>query len=157
MKRLHIHIGVDDLAQGISFYSAFFSTEPAKIKSDYAKWQLDDPRLNFAISTRSGRRGVDHLGIQVDQAAELNALRTQLSASGLTTADDGETECCYARSDKSWIQDPAGTAWEIYTTMDDAELFHSPTQSTDQVCCTPESKGTPGCCEPSPATAGCCD
>jgi len=157
MKRLHIHVGVPNLDQGINFYNALFANTPVKIKNDYAKWELDDPFINFAISTRSGATGVDHLGIQVGSAEELSALRDQLANSGLTPEHSGETECCYARSDKSWLQDPSGTAWEVYNTMDDVAFFSAAANTEETACCTPETKGTPGCCEPSPKTAGCCD
>lgn len=125
MKRLHIHVGVENIKDSVTFYSALFGAAPVKVKDDYAKWMLDDPRVNFAISTRSGKRGVDHLGIQVDSAEELDALRAQLSAANLTTHGDGETTCCYARSEKSWVQDPAGVAWEAYHTMEDAQIYSS--------------------------------
>ncbi len=156
MKRMHIHVGVDNLDQGIRFYSALFGTTPTKSKDDYAKWMLDDPRINFAISTRASR-GVDHLGIQVDDERELSELRERFQQADLAVFDEGETECCYARSDKSWLQDPAGTVWETFNTMADAQLFNSNPADSETACCTPESKGQPGCCVPSIKTAGCCN
>ena len=123
MKRMHIHIGVDSLEQGIRFYSALFNAAPAKTKTDYAKWMLDDPRINFAISTRAGQTGVNHLGLQVDEDAELEELRERFKRSDISVFDEGETVCCYARSEKTWVQDPGGIAWEAYKTMADAQLF----------------------------------
>jgi catechol 2,3-dioxygenase-like lactoylglutathione lyase family enzyme len=125
MKRLHVHVGVKDLSDSVKFYNALFGTEPVKLKADYAKWMLDDPRVNFAISTRAARTGVDHLGIQVDEADELGALRNQMSGANISTHADGETTCCYARSEKSWVEDPDGVAWEAYHTMADAQVYRS--------------------------------
>ncbi len=125
MKRLHLHFSVEDLDKSIAFYSALFGVEPVKKKSDYAKWLLEDPRVNFAISTRSSKRGLDHLGIQVDNPEELNQLRQQMSKADLSLFAEGKTECCYAKSDKSWVKDPSGIAWEAYHTMDDVEFFKS--------------------------------
>jgi catechol 2,3-dioxygenase-like lactoylglutathione lyase family enzyme len=143
MKRLHVHVGVKQLDEGIKFYSALFGAEPVKRKADYAKWMLDDPHVNFAISTRASQAGVDHLGIQVDDAAELAEIRGRLKAAELATFNEGETVCCYARSDKSWVADPAGTAWEAYQTMEDAEVYHgAPAEgATQSACCAPEPAG----------------
>jgi len=156
MKRLHVHIGVDNLDDSIRFYTTLFGAAPIKTKSDYAKWLLDDPRVNFAISTRARTKGIDHLGIQVDDEAELAEMRTRLKGGDIAVADEGETVCCYARSEKSWIQDPSGIAWEAYRTMEDAQLFSGENDSSDAACCTPETMGKPDCCEPSEETAGCC-
>ena len=125
MKRMHIHVGVERLDQAIPFYSALFGAEPSRTKTDYANWMLDDPRINFAISTRGDTTGVDHLGIQVDEEGELDDLRERLKSADLSLFDEGETVCCYARSDKSWIEDPAGIAWEAYKTMEEAQFFGS--------------------------------
>jgi catechol 2,3-dioxygenase-like lactoylglutathione lyase family enzyme len=156
MKRLHIHVGVHNVDEAIRFYTTLFGTDPIKRKPDYAKWLLDDPRVNFAISTRAQKKGVDHLGIQVEEEAELTALRGRLKTGEMGTVDEGDTVCCYARSDKSWIQDPAGIAWEAYRTMEDAQVFSGHMDAAEGACCTPETKGTPDCCEPSPETSGCC-
>ena len=156
MKRMHLHIGVDDLAESIRFYTALFGAAPIKTKPDYAKWLLEDPHVNFAISTRA-KKGVDHLGIQVDADAELAEVRERLKAKNVTLTDEGETVCCYARSEKSWIQDPSGIAWETYRTMEDVQLFSGLEESSERACCTTETMGTPNCCEPSEKTAGCCD
>jgi catechol 2,3-dioxygenase-like lactoylglutathione lyase family enzyme len=161
MKRMHIHVGVKDMAEGVKFYSALFGAAPSKQMPDYAKWMLDDPKLNFAISTRSGKQGVDHLGFQVEDETELNAMREQLRAADIAMFDEGETVCCYAESDKSWLQDPAGIAWETYQTMGDAQLFSDKAASDDSACCTPVSipvvAASSGCCEPSDKNnSGCC-
>lgn len=156
MKRLHIHVGVKNLDDSIRFYNALFGAEPVKAKSDYAKWMLDNPHVNFAISTRSGKIGVDHLGIQVDNGAELDGLRDQLSKANLSTHSDGETTCCYAKSEKSWVEDPSGIAWEAYHTMEDAQMFSAKELVADEACCTPEPKGQSGCAVPSAKTTGCC-
>jgi catechol 2,3-dioxygenase-like lactoylglutathione lyase family enzyme len=138
MKRLHIHVAVDNLETSIGFYSALFGSEPTKRKPDYAKWMLDDPRINFAISARGVKSGLDHLGIQVENPDELAAIREQIARAGLAVSDAGETTCCYARSDKSWVQDPSGIAWEAYHTMADAELFHQG-QPAASACCAPKN------------------
>ena len=156
MKRFHIHIGVEKLDEAICFYSALFGTEPVKTKPDYAKWLLDDPRVNFAISTRVKTKGMDHLGLQVEKELELAELRDRLKAAGMAVVEEGETTCCYARSDKSWVQDPAGIPWEAYRTMEDAHVFASQPNQAESACCTAETMGTPDCCVPSEKTAGCC-
>jgi catechol 2,3-dioxygenase-like lactoylglutathione lyase family enzyme len=158
---MHIHVGVKDIAEGVKFYSALFGATPSKQMPDYAKWMLDDPRLNFAISTRSGKQGVDHLGFQVDDETELDSMREQLRAADIAMFDEGETVCCYAESDKSWLQDPAGIAWETYQTMGDAQLFSDKAASDDSACCAPVSipvvPASSGCCEPSDNnSSGCC-
>jgi len=155
MKRFHIHVGVENLDESIRFYSALFGAEPVKAKPDYAKWLLEDPCVNFAISTRANK-GIDHLGIQVEEESELTELRERLKAGNIAATEEGETVCCYARSDKSWIQDPAGIPWETYRTMEDAQLFSGQSDQAETACCTPDTMGTPECCEPSEKTAGCC-
>lgn len=127
-----------------------------KTKPDYAKWLLEDPRVNFAISTRAKNNGVDHLGIQVEEESELEELRERLKTGAMTVVDEGETVCCYARSEKSWVQDPAGIPWEAYRTMEDAQLFSGHADQAESACCTPETMGQPECCIPSDKTAGCC-
>lgn len=153
-KRMHIHVGVENLADSISFYTALFGAEPAKVKDDYAKWMLNDPRINFAISTRA-KRGVDHLGLQVEQEHELDIIRKRLTVADMALFDQGETVCCYARSEKTWVTDPSGIAWEAYQTMQDVQLFSGAENSHDNACCTPETKSRPddvvatkpsGCC-----------
>ncbi len=153
MKRLQIHMGVENIEESVRFYTALFGAAPVKTKEDYAKWLLNDPHVNFAVSTRAKTMGVDHLGIQVDDEAELTALRERIKVAELPAIDEGETVCCHAKSDKSWVQDPAGIAWEAYRTMEDAELFSGESATA---CCTPQTMGTPECCEPSNKTVGCC-
>src|SRR5688572_18065959 len=114
MKRLHLHVSVPDLAQSIQFYEVLFGARPTVVKDDYAKWMIDDPRVNFAISQRERVTGVDHVGIQVDSAEELGELATRLKAAGEATFDQEATTCCYAKSDKSWVNDPAGVRWETF-------------------------------------------
>lgn len=125
MKRMHIHVGVENLDKSIEFYNQLFDQSPDKTQSDYAKWMLDDPRVNFAISTRPPNPGVNHLGLQVDTDSELQDLRDRARRADLTLVDEGETTCCYARADKSWLEDPSGVAWEAYRTMEDTALFGS--------------------------------
>jgi catechol-2,3-dioxygenase len=116
MKRMHVHVAVDDLQQAIGFYVALFAAEPTVIKTDYAKWMLDDPRVNFAISTRGRQAGLDHLGIQVEDKSELNEVYARLREAGGTVIEQGQANCCYAKSEKSWIDDPAGIGWETFLT-----------------------------------------
>ena len=123
MKRLHVHIAVDDLAQATRFYSTLFAAEPAVSKPDYAKWMLDDPRLNLAISQRGAKPGVEHLGIQVDDDAELAEVYQRLADADAPVFEEGETTCCYASSEKSWISDPAGVPWEVFLTHGDAATY----------------------------------
>ena len=139
MKRFHIHIGVEKLEESIRFYSSLFGAQPVKTKPDYAKWMLDDPRVNFAISTRAPKRGVDHLGIQVEEERELNELRSRLETADMTLLDEGSTICCYAHSDKSWVQDPTGIPWEAYRTMEDAQFFSRNSDSSESACCAPHA------------------
>ena len=156
MKRIHIHVGVEKLEESIRFYSALFGAQPVKIKADYAKWMLEDPRVNFAISARVSKNGVDHLGIQVDEDAELAEIRERVKAAELAVFDEGETVCCYARSEKSWVKDPAGIAWEAYRTMQDAQMFSSKTAGSASTCCAEQPASKTACCEPSEKTTGCC-
>lgn len=123
MKRFHVHAHVQDLQASIAFYSRMFGAEPTRLEPDYAKWMLDDPRINFAISTRGGLPGVDHLGIQTDTEEELAELKARAAAAELTLLDEGETTCCYARSDKYWLTDPQGIAWEQFHTLNDIPVF----------------------------------
>src|SRR6516164_5420488 len=116
MKRMHVHVAVQDLQHSIGFYSALFAAQPSVIKSDYAKWMLDDPRVNFAISARGRQAGLDHLGIQVQDKDELNEVYARLHKAGSDVIEQGQTTCCYAKSEKSWIDDPAGISWETFFT-----------------------------------------
>jgi predicted lactoylglutathione lyase len=116
MKRMHVHVAVDDLTKSIGFYSALFAAQPSVVKTDYAKWMLDDPRVNFAISTRGRQPGLDHLGIQAEDKDELNEIYARLHKAGGEVIEQGQTSCCYAKSEKSWIDDPAGISWETFLT-----------------------------------------
>jgi catechol-2,3-dioxygenase len=150
MKRFHIHVGVKDLTHSIQFYSTLFGQQPTKVKEDYAKWMLEDPRVNFAISTRAGKEGVDHLGLQVDEAHELSAISECLRKADLGVFDEGATTCCYAESSKAWVKDPSGIAWETYHTMNDAETFNGKNEMVTNACCPPKAttRATTktGCC-----------
>ncbi len=149
MKRFHVHVHVEDLAQSVAFYSKMFATEPTRRESDYAKWMLDDPRINFAISTRGGTPGVDHLGIQTDTADELVALKAQAKSADLALFDQGETSCCYAKSEKHWITDPQGVAWEHFHTLGDIPVFGSGSLSSKAVEPMAAPSESSACCSPS--------
>ena len=124
MKRFHVHAHVENLGQSIAFYSRLFGADPTRTENDYAKWMLDDPRVNFAISTRGGgKTGVDHLGLQTDTEEELVELKDRARAADMALLDEGETTCCYARSDKYWLTDPQGIAWEQFHTLADMPVF----------------------------------
>ncbi|HEY8710207.1 MAG TPA: ArsI/CadI family heavy metal resistance metalloenzyme [Burkholderiaceae bacterium] len=142
MKRFHLHLHVDDLAANIGFYSKLFDTAPTRVEADYAKWMLQDPPVNFAISTRGHSAGIDHLGIQTDDPAELAAMKARAQAADLALRDEGVGTCCYARSDKHWITDPQGIAWEHFHTLENIPVFHEDAAS---------STGTDRCAEPTPA------
>ena len=116
MKRFHIHVGVKNLEESVRFYTTLFGQEPTKQKVDYAKWMLEDPKLNFAISTRANEMGVDHVGIQVENASELTEITERLKKADLGVFDEGETTCCYAESNKAWVKDPDGVSWETFHT-----------------------------------------
>jgi catechol 2,3-dioxygenase-like lactoylglutathione lyase family enzyme len=156
MKRFHVHMHVKDLGKNIAFYSAMFGEQPTRTEVDYAKWMLQDPPVNFAISTRGSAVGVDHLGFQVDSPAELAERKAGADAAALTLRDEGETTCCYARSSKYWLIDPQGVAWEQFHTLDNIPVFSAqkpePNQATAQACCAPQATksvaipGTPACC-----------
>jgi catechol 2,3-dioxygenase-like lactoylglutathione lyase family enzyme len=124
MKRLHVHVGVTDLDQSIGFYSTLFGTEPSVVKDDYAKWMLEDPRVNFAISAGDeARRGVEHLGIQAEDGAELSDVYSRLARAGRPVLDEGKTTCCYAKSEKSWVADPDGVIWEAFHTTGESTVY----------------------------------
>jgi predicted enzyme related to lactoylglutathione lyase len=124
MKRFHVHVHVTDLSQNIDFYSKMFGAQPSRVESDYAKWMLDEPAVNFAISTRGhGHTGVDHLGIQVDNDEDLIALKAQAQAADLALINEGATTCCYARSNKHWVVDPQGVPWEHFHTLGSIPVF----------------------------------
>jgi predicted lactoylglutathione lyase len=144
MKRMHVHVAVDNLEQSIDFYSALFASQPSVTKVDYAKWMLDDPRVNFAISTRGRQPGLDHLGIQAESGEELKEIYTRLHKAGGNVIEQGQTSCCYAKSEKSWIDDPAGISWEtFFTTGESIDYGDGSGEREARVahaksCCAPE-------------------
>ena len=152
MKRFHVHMHVDDLAQNIAFYSNLFGAEPARVESDYAKWMLDEPCVNFAISTRGNKPGLDHLGFQVDHAEELAVLKARAQTADMTLLDEGSTTCCYARSDKHWITDPQGIAWEHFHSLENIPVFNETVAvpASTGTCCAPLAprQAAPTCCAP---------
>ncbi|HEX6156983.1 MAG TPA: ArsI/CadI family heavy metal resistance metalloenzyme [Burkholderiales bacterium] len=135
MKRLHVHVAVHDLQQSIRFYSALFAAQPAVKKDDYAKWMLDDPRVNFAISTRANKAGLDHLGIQAENGAELEDLGTRLAQADVVVTAQKGASCCYAKSDKYWTIDPQGIAWESFHTLDSVPMYGSDVRATATAAC----------------------
>ncbi len=153
MKRLHVHVGVNDLNQSIRFYSTLFGAEPTVTKSDYAKWMLEDPRVNFAISTGHASRGIEHLGIQVDNSEELQQVYGRLKAADRPILEEGATTCCYAKSEKSWISDPQGVVWEAFFTSGDATHYGDAPEFTalsanasEENCCAPAIAPKTACC-----------
>ncbi|MBS0383535.1 MAG: VOC family protein [Proteobacteria bacterium] len=136
MKRFHVHVSVNDLDASIGFYSTLFGTAPSVRKPDYAKWMLDDPRVNFAISQRGGAPGVDHLGLQADDDAELQAIGDRLLAADKVALAERGTTCCYAHSDKYWAEDPQGVRWETFHTHGEATTYSTPEhEQAGAVCC----------------------
>ena len=159
MKRFHVHVAVDDLAQSIGFYSALFATKPSIVKPDYAKWMLDDPRVNFAISTRGREPGLDHLGIQVENTDELHEVYARLREAGGNIVEQGETTCCYAQSEKSWIDDPAGISWETFHTTGESTVYGDGSgENQARIAHEKQDEKQSACCAPSPAakTTTCC-
>lgn len=163
MKRFHVHVAVKDLQESIRFYAAIFGSSPSVEQKDYAKWMIEDPRINFAISTHGHHAGVNHLGIQVESNEDLAAMRSQLEAADASLVEQVGTACCYARSDKYWITDPAGIAWETFHSLGTVPVFgeDSPSdkkeacciplkpdvQAENSACCVPNTKVTSsGCC-----------
>jgi catechol-2,3-dioxygenase len=140
MKRMHLHVSVDDLGKSIAFYSTLFGIAPSVEKSDYAKWMLEDPIVNFAISQRGAEVGLDHIGIQVDNDEELGEIKARLVAADMIILTQEGTTCCYSKSDKHWIQDPSGLAWETYHTLDSVPTFNDSTENTSTACCAPTSE-----------------
>ncbi|CAN7626837.1 MULTISPECIES: ArsI/CadI family heavy metal resistance metalloenzyme [unclassified Variovorax] len=145
MKRFHVHLNVQDLEASIAFYSRLFASEPARVESDYAKWMLADPPLNFAVSTRGGALGVDHLGLQAESPEELAELKARVQGADTQLLDEGATTCCYARSEKHWVTDPQGVAWEQFHTLGNIPVFREAkaTETTVAACC---SSASSSCC-----------
>jgi catechol 2,3-dioxygenase-like lactoylglutathione lyase family enzyme len=162
MNRFHVHLNVADLEASIRFYSALFASEPSVRKPDYAKWMLEDPRINFAISNTGRAPGIDHLGLQVDEPQGLTELGRRLDLAGGTVVPEDAAVCCYARSDKLWTEDPQGTRWESFHTHGEATTYYAGESAcaTDGAACTPDVKAMkpkvekgPACCAPA---SGCC-
>jgi predicted enzyme related to lactoylglutathione lyase len=163
MKRLHVHVAVEDIADAVPFYATLFGVEPSVRKPDYAKWMLDDPRVNFAISARGRAAGVDHLGIQVEGEEDLAIIAGRLTAAGGTVVREHQTTCCYARSDKAWVTDPAGVSWETFLTHGPATVYGEdlplPSAQADRdalasACCVPGAATAD--VKPVSASAGAC-
>ena len=157
MKRMHVHVSVDDLDRSIGFYSALFAAQPAVVKPDYAKWMLEDPRVNFSISSRDTRKGVNHLGIQVDDDAELAVVAGRLTEAGQSVVKQEAAACCYAKSNKAWVFDPEGIAWETFHTFGESTIYGEDRiaveadESTPAACCAPTDKvlsNRTSCCAP---------
>ena len=158
MKRLHVHVSVEDIAKSIRFYSTLFAADPAVVKPDYAKWMLDDPRINFAISMRGDKAGVDHLGIQVETADELQEVYGRLRQADRPVLEEGTTTCCYAKSEKSWISDPQGLSWETFLTSGESTVYGDTVEldvarTASGACCVPSANSAPqaGCYAPNEA------
>ena len=160
MKRFHVHLHVDDLGKSIGFYSQLFAAQPARQETDYAKWMLDDPPVNFAISTRGQQPGIDHLGIQTDDATELAVLKARAEAADMALLDEGTTTCCYARSEKHWVTDPQGIAWEHFHTLGSIPVFHeapaAAATAEPAACCTPAAPRGKPLAIPVKAAGSCC-
>ena len=157
MKRFHVHVGVEDLCRSVAFYNALFGAEPTVIKSDYAKWMLEDPRINFAISQKCGAtKGIEHVGVQVEDAAELAEVYDRLQAAKAPVLEEGATTCCYARSEKRWIADPDGVVWEAFLTNGESTVYGD---SPDLAQLSSDSASGGACCAPatvkSSASASC--
>jgi catechol 2,3-dioxygenase-like lactoylglutathione lyase family enzyme len=158
MKRFHAHVMVNDLGSSVRFYSALFGAEPSVLKADYAKWMLDDPRVNFAITAGSGAAGVDHLGLQVEADEELAAIAHRLDAAGESVAKQEDASCCYARGNKGWVSDPGGLSWETFHTFGEItsygediapRLKESAAKEDHQSCCIPSASRASTCCSAS--------
>ena len=152
MKRLHVHVSVKDLDQSISFYSGLFATAPSVRKTDYAKWLLDDPRVNFAISTRADTVGVNHLGIQAETAEELAEIERRAAVAGLNAEPETGANCCYARSDKHWLEDPQGVVWEAFHSLGDIPVYGGE-RAASEACCVAKPETKAAACS---AGSGCC-
>ena len=150
MKRFHVHLHVANIDKSIAFYSKLFAAEPARTEADYAKWMLQDPPLNFAISARGGPLGIDHLGFQAENEAELAELKGRAANADAPVLDEGQTTCCYARSDKHWVTDPQGVAWEQFHTLANIPVFHEAPRA-DGACCA--GAATPAAALAAPASA----
>ena len=135
MKRFHVHVAVPDLSRGVHFYSTLFGAEPTVLKDDYAKWMLEDPRVNFAISQRGGAGGINHLGFQVDEAAELDEIHARLAKADSPVESEKNVSCCYARSDKHWVTDPAGVPWESFRSLGTVPFYDGEVKAPAKAGC----------------------
>ena len=159
MKRFHVNVSVNDLSESVRFYTALFATEPAVRKDDYAKWMLEDPRINFAISKRGYAVGVNHLGVQVDSGQELTSMRDQLTRADNALVEESNAACCYAHSEKYWITDPSGIAWETFHTLDSIPIYGADTDHRPKPtsCCVPvTAAGNAPCCTRADQSTACC-
>ena len=158
MKRFHVHAHVDDLPASTAFYTKMFGAEPARVETDYAKWMIEDPRINFAISTRGAKPGVDHLGLQTDTEAELAELKDRARAADMSVFDEGQVTCCYARSQKHWVTDPQGIAWEYFRTLDSIPLFSEKAKPGDgsTACCAKDAPSARAVAIPIQSASSCC-
>jgi hypothetical protein len=156
MKRMHVHVSVDNIGNAVAFYSALFAAEPSVVKDDYAKWMLDDPRMNFAISTRGRQPGLDHLGIQVESEGELQEVYARLREAGSSILEEGKTTCCYAKSEKSWTDDPAGISWEAFYTTGESTQYGTSVERGARIAHAKQCCEAPiGAKSPEPASACC--
>lgn len=156
MKRLHINLAVSNLEQSIRFYSSLFASPPFVVKEDYAKWMLEDPHVNFSLTTHGAGKGVDHLGIQVETSADLVKIRDRLHSAGQPLLEQGETVCCYAQSEKNWTRDPDGVAWETFLTKGESPSYDGsaltlegdPAVYCEQATTQTSEQAQAGCCRP---------
>ena len=156
MKRFHVHVAVRDLGRSIEFYSALFGAQPSVRKPDYAKWMIEDPRVNFAISQRGGSTGINHVGLQVDSDDELEALQQQVNAAEIVGVAQAGTACCYAQSNKYWLTDPDGIAWETYHTLGSIPVFgEAEAAAADGQTSASAQASATACCVPAPASSSC--
>lgn len=157
MKRFHVHVGVSDLEKSIAFYSGLFGAEPSVTKADYAKWMLEDPKVNFAISQKCGAaKGIEHLGLQVEDETELAEVYSRLESAGGPVLEEGATTCCYAKSEKSWIADPDNVVWEAFLTNGESTIYGV---GPDFDALASDNAAANACCAPqvaAPAKTGCC-
>ena len=160
MKRMHVHVNVTDLASSVRYYTTLFGSAPTKLEPEYAKWMLDDPRVNFAISQQGRTPGLDHLGIQAESREELDAIAARLATADVETLKQEGTTCCYAKSDKAWSEDPSGIKWESFHTLGDATVYGESAPREASACCTPRAgaAAAASCCAPGAgrAASGCC-
>ena len=158
MKRLHVHVAVEDLDTSIGFYARLFGAQPSVLKPDYAKWMLDDPRVNFAISTRAANAGLDHIGIQTDSRAELDEISARLRDAEDSVFRQESASCCYAKSDKAWARDPSGLSWETFFTHGEETVYGGDVARSAADLAEPSAPAATACCAPSskPSSSACC-